>query len=95
MKLTPEQARELLYSREDPDLGLTVEADEYVTSNRWSSHHALIVKDQDGRLWETTYSQGLTERQDEIPFEYDPEVEFHEVEKVPVTTYEYRKKQGG
>ena len=90
MKLTGEQARDLAYEEADPEWGLEVESNEQIDSNRWSSIHRLVVRDKDGKLWAATYSQGLTENQDESPFEYNNEVEFTAVEKVPVTTYEYR-----
>jgi hypothetical protein len=48
------------------------------------------VKDRDGRLWAVPYQRGLTESQDSRPFEDQAEVSFTEVEKVPVTSYEYR-----
>lgn len=91
MKLSKAQARELLYSREDPDLGLAVELDEQVESRRWVSIHRLIIKDEDGRFWETFYERGLTEYQDIEPFEEECEAEFWEVGKVPVLSYEYRR----
>ncbi len=88
--LTGEEARELVYDEADPALGLTVELNEQIDNLRWSSVHRLIVKDAAGKFWEANYTQGLTENQDERPFEYEAEVTFTEVEKVPVTTYEYR-----
>ena len=90
LKLTGEQARDLAYGEADPEWGLEVEANEQIDSNRWSSIHQLVVRDKNGKFWAATYRKGLTENQDESPFEYDGEVEFREVEKVPVTTYEYR-----
>ena len=90
LKLTGEQARDLVYDEADPALGLEVEFNEQTGSGRWMSHHRLIVKDKDGRFWAVPYQQGLTESQDSKPFEDQAEVEFREVEKVPVTSYEYR-----
>ena len=89
LKLTGEQARALAYGEQDPEWGLDVESNEQTGTNRWSSIHELIVRDKDGKFWAATYSKGLTENQDESPFEYDDEVTFTEVEKVPVITYEY------
>lgn len=91
MKLTAEQAREFLCGGGDPDLGLEVESNEHTGEGRWTSYHFLVLKDKAGRFWATTYEQGLTEYQDTRPFEDESEVTFEEVEKVPVTTYEYRK----
>lgn len=90
LKLTREQAQDLAYGEADEGQVLTIELNEQVDTLRWSSVHRLIVKDGAGKLWEAGYTRGLTENQDERPFEYDDEVEFREVEKVPVTSYEYR-----
>ena len=99
--LTGEQARELVYDEADPALGLEVETRVQTGTRRWVSTHRLIVRDRDGRLWSTSYEKGLTESQDTRPFE-DPSgaggpmgaVTFTEVEKVPVTSYEYRPVHG-
>jgi len=95
VKLTREQAAELSYGVpghwDDAELGLTVESNEQIDSRRWVSVHLLVVKDRDGKFWAATYERGLTEYQDIDPFEDESEVTFYEVEKVPVTTYEYRK----
>ena len=92
MKIPAENARDLTWTKADDELGLTVESNEQVDTSRWTSIHQLVLKDRDGRFWETTYERGLTESQDIQPFEDDEdEIEFHEVEKVPVTTYEYRR----
>jgi hypothetical protein len=88
--LTGEHARELVCGEADPELGLEVEAKVQEGSRRWVSMHRLIVKDRDGHLWSSAYEQGLTEYQDTRPFEDLDAVTFTEVEKVPVTTYEYR-----
>lgn len=99
MKLTNQQAYDLTYCPSIPEVpGVEVEANEYIGSGRWESYHKLVLRDEEGRFWAATYSQGLTERQDTRPFEYDGnEIEFRQVEKVPVTTYEYRdiKPEGG
>ena len=90
LKLTREQAQDLVYDEADPELGLTVELNEQTGSGRWASRHRLIVKGEDGQFWAANYEQGLTEYQDSRAFEDLAEVEFREVEKVPVTSYEYR-----
>jgi hypothetical protein len=89
--LAPDIARELTWFNQDTELGLEVEAREHIEDRRWVSVHRLILKDRDGKFWATTYERGLTEMQDGQPFEYATEVEFVQVEKVPVTTYEYRR----
>lgn len=92
MKLSREVAKEFIYSKTSPDaLGLEREAIVDEGSGRWESHHSLILKDSAGRFWAASYSQGLTESQDSYPFEDDgDEIEFVQVEKVPVPAYEYR-----
>ena len=93
MKLTAQEARELTYlspGHSYPDIPYTVECNEYVDSGRWTSHHHLVVRDADGKLWSTTYEVGLTESQDIRPFEDLEFVHFTQVVKIPVTTYEYK-----
>ena len=91
LKLTREQAQGLVWDEADPEWDLEVELNEQVDTSRWESiHHRLVVKDKDGKFWAARYRKGLTEYQDSRPFEDLDEVEFREVEKVPVITYEYR-----
>lgn len=91
LKMSAADARELAYGGDFSAEGLTVESDKQTGTSRWESIHRLVVRDRDGRLWAVTYRQGLTESQESEPFEDMTEVTFYEVEKVPVTTYEYRK----
>lgn len=61
-------------------------------TGRWSIHHWMVFKDKGtGRFYQTRYSVGATESQDESPFEYDGDdivcIEVRPVEKV-VTVYE-------
>lgn len=53
--------------------------DEIVGNSRWSIHHRIIFPYQ-GKFWETYYSVGATELQDESPWEYEEKVECIEVE---------------
>jgi RNA-splicing ligase RtcB len=56
-----------------------------VDKSRWSIHYRAIFE-HEGKFYETTYSVGATEQQDERPYEYDPdEIECPEVHKVPKT----------
>ncbi len=63
------------------ELGLPYSAilDEIEETSRWSIHHKIVFV-YDGKFYETTYSEGATEMQDERPWEYEEEVECHEVE---------------
>ena len=93
MKLTRDQALDLLWDGECTELpGYAKVADSQIGTNRWSSIHELVIRDVHGKLWAADYYRGLTEYQDIDPFEDEAEVEFGEVEKVAVTTYEYRRK---
>jgi hypothetical protein len=90
LTITAGQARDLACGSANPELGLTIELNEQIDTRRWVSVHRLVVKDTGGIYWATTYEQGLTESQDIWPFEDVSEVVFEAVEKVPVTTCEYR-----
>lgn len=52
-----------------------------VDQRRWSTVHEIIFE-HDGKFYQTHYSEGSTEMQDERPWQYDKEVECTEVRKV-------------
>lgn len=58
--------------------------DNVVDNSRWSVDHELIFK-HEGKFYQTSYSVGATECQDERPWEYDDEVECTEVAQQEVT----------
>jgi hypothetical protein len=58
--------------------------DEIVSTGRWSIHHLLTIKMND-KYYQTEYSVGATESQDERPWQYKDVVEFTEVQKVTKT----------
>lgn len=64
---------------EELDLPHSAILDEITDTSRWSSHHRIIFA-YEGKFYETYYSEGLTEMQDESAWEYDDEVECYEVE---------------
>ena len=68
------------------ELGLPYGAilNEVTELTRWSVHHKIIFAYQ-GKFYQTYYSEGATEMQDESPWEYEDEVECHEVELKEVT----------
>lgn len=76
------------------ELGLPDAAilDEITDTSRWSIHHRIIFPYQ-GRFYETHYSEGATEMQDESPWEYDDIVECTEVELKEVKVKKWVKKQ--
>lgn len=62
---------------------------EMIDHSRWSVHHRLIFKFED-KYWETSYSVGATESQDESPWEYDDDViKCKQVEPKAVQTIQY------
>lgn len=69
--------------------GDKVVEDEITDHSRWSVHHYLIFE-HEGKFWETSYSVGATEQQDERPWEYEDEVECVEVEKVEIVKTEWK-----
>lgn len=63
--------------------------DAIVDTGRWSIHHNLIFK-LNGKIYQTTYSVGATEYQDEGPWEGSEEVLCTEVEEYEKTVKAYR-----
>jgi hypothetical protein len=70
---------------------LTFILDDLYDTNRWSELHKLIFRDNETRkFYQTMYSCGLTEYQDERPFEYEKdEIECAEVEPQTIEVIEY------
>lgn len=92
MNLTKEEALDLLDQQYggpfEPIQGLSFVAVQDEDTDRWSSVHTLIAQDANGDLWGATYSRGLTENQDESPWEYENEVQFHAYKVVQTIAYE-------
>jgi hypothetical protein len=85
--LTREEAREIVYDGSDE---FTIISDKIEDTTRWSEIHDVVIKrNSDGKLFADGYTQGLTEYQDESPYEYsDPDFnEVFETQKL-VTVYE-------
>lgn len=61
-------------------------------TSRWSSHHTLIFQIASTlKFYKSVYSRGLTENQDESPYEFEEEfVKVVEVEPYEVTIVKYR-----
>lgn len=68
------------------ELGLPDNAikDTITSTSRWSIHHDIVFA-HNGKFYETYYSVGATEMQDESPWEYDTEIECTEVHLVEKT----------
>ena len=78
------------YLLEELNLPENAVKDDIVDTSRWSENHDIIFKDVDEKYYRTWYSCGLTEMQDESPFEYSPdEIECVEVEWKEVTKFEW------
>lgn len=63
---------------------------ELVDTTRWSIVYSLVLKFKN-RFYQTSFTRGATENQDESPFEYeDDEIDCSEVTRVEktVTVYE-------
>jgi len=78
------------------ELGLPYDADEgivirneIIDTDRWSIVHDIIFK-HDGKLYETSYSEGVAEMQDVRPWEFEDPSTCTEVEPVKktITIYE-------
>lgn len=53
--------------------------DKIIDTTRWSIVHEIVFEDN-GKFYQTTYSEGATEMQPERPWECDDEVECTEVD---------------
>lgn len=91
MLFNKEDLSELLW-RAKPvinDKPVEIVVNEIVDTSRWSIHYTLVFS-YDGKFYQTQYSRGATESQDESPFEYDADmIECSEVVPVEVTKIEY------
>lgn len=59
------------------------------STSRWSENHSIVIKRlSDGKFFADGYSKGLTEMQDESPYEYT-EPDFTEVFQVEKTIIAY------
>lgn len=72
----------------EKDLPYSAIEETLIDNSRWSLYYEIIFEDG-GKYWQTGYSCGATECQDEAPWEYETEVECVEVVKKPVTKEEW------
>ncbi len=87
MKFTREFLQQDLYDSK------TTVLDEITDQSRWSTHHHRVFRFE-GLFYETYYSRGSTETQDESPYEYsDEEIECPEVIATEKTITVYVAKQ--
>ena len=86
MEVTAEEARTIIW--EDHEDYNVVEDVIYQTS-RWSEFHQVVVLQlSTGKFFMSQYTRGLTEQQDEQPWEYN-KPEFTEVFAKEVTVIKY------
>lgn len=66
---------------------------EITGTSRWSTFHRVVFE-HDGKFYETEYSIGSTECQDETPYEYEDDIiECPEVELVEEKVMVWRQKK--
>ena len=86
LKLSKEDAKAVI--SDDLD-GFKVIQDTIESTGRWSENHDIIIqRESDGKYFGDGYSRGLTEMQDEFPYDYsDPD--FTEVfpKVIEITSY--------
>lgn len=75
---------------EDVDEG-EIKVNDVIDTSRWSVIYNLVFEFR-GKFYQTSYSVGATESQDESPFEYEPdEIEVTEVKQIEKTVIDYVK----
>jgi hypothetical protein len=88
LEITREEAEGLAYGDYDNTKYQIIKND-IVDTSRWSGIYELVIKVlETGKYYISSYSKGLTESQDESPYEYG-EVLFEEVEPVEQMTIMY------
>jgi len=69
----------------EENVDVVVLEDNIVETSRWSEIHVMTFSYKD-KFYQSSYSRGLTEMQDESPYEYDGDeidcTEVHKVEKL-------------
>lgn len=76
---------------DEPPDGYEMVEDQLVDTTRWSKVYRLTFK-YGGKLYQTGYSTGATEHQDEGPFENDGKIiDCYEVEAVEVKVVKYKR----
>jgi hypothetical protein len=81
MKFKKEDLKALVYEDFDSEVWEVIE-NNIVDTSRWSTIYEMVFKYQD-KFYQTGFSRGATESQDESPYEYDgDEIECKEVVQV-------------
>ena len=81
-----------MVSEEEYDDYIVIEAG-VVDTSRWSIIYEMIFKNKvTNKYYQSIYSVGATDNQDEGPYEYEDDmIEVDEVKPVEVTIIQYRK----
>jgi len=79
------------FLKRELDLPSSALVDDIIDTSRWSTHHKIIFE-HEGKFYQTEYSRGSTEQQDERPWEYEEEVDCDEVELKEVKVMRWVKK---
>jgi hypothetical protein len=67
------------YLKRELDLPYNALVNDITDTSRWSIHHKIVFE-HEGKFYQTHYSEGATEQQDERPWEYEEEIDCVEVE---------------
>lgn len=83
VNLPADLARDLAYGDPGDSVeGYTVVANEHIDTRRWESVHRLVIRNERGEHFMDTYRRGLTEYQDNGPYEGERQATF-----TPVAPY--------
>jgi len=86
--LTGEEGRKIVWGETE---NYHIISDEIIDHGRWSIlHEAIVLKVDEGNFYQTHYSVGATEYQDESPYEYG-DATFERVTPVQTTVTKYEK----
>lgn len=66
------------------DLPFAAVENHVIGNSRWSVDHEIIFQDKDGKFYQTCYSVGATECQEEGPWDDEPVVQCVQVEQKEV-----------
>ena len=92
MKFKKEELQDVILQDAE---NLTLVEDNIEETTRWSELHTMVFLDNNtGKHYESDYSCGLTELQDEYPYEYDDEeIECQEVVEQEITVKKWVSKE--
>lgn len=83
------------YLKWELDLPFSAIEDNVIGNSRWSIYHEIVFQDRDGKFYQTCYSVGATEYQEEGPWDDEPVVVCTQVEKREVVVEKWMPVEGG